>query len=524
MNLNQLRLGPRLALGFGLVLALVAAIAALGWSRLAGTLDEVTAGDRLQRNAVNAGDWRAQTQLNVTRTLAIAKARGGEEITAFLSPQMKDTSARISSVQKTLETEIDTSEAKALMAEIAQLRKKYVDLRDVIFAQLKAQDAGAWQAIEQQLLPAADAYVAAITKFQQHQQGLADEQAAGTTSAVKRAQWLLASLALMCLGVGAAAAWVITRSVTRPLQHAVTATQRIAGGDLSQPVTQIGRDEVADMLAGLAEMQRSLRQLVGEVHQATDSIRTASSEVADGSLDLSSRTEQAAASLQQTASSMEQISTTVRHTAESAQTANDLAASASRAATQGGAVVAQVVAAMNDISARSKQIGDITGLIDTIAFQTNILALNAAVEAARAGEQGRGFAVVAGEVRSLAQRAASAAQEIKSLIGRSVDTVENGARLVQDAGNVMSETVNSVQRVCGIVNEITTAAGEQCTGIGQVNIAVNQLDQMTQQNAALVEESAAAAASLQEQAARLAQLMAGFKLDPAASPRSPALA
>ncbi|HSW07743.1 methyl-accepting chemotaxis protein [Aquabacterium sp.] len=513
MNLNQLRLGPRLALGFGLVLALVAAIAALGWSRLASTLDEVTAGDHLQRHAANAGDWRALTQLNVTRTLAIAKARGSEEVNSFLSPQMKDTSARISAVQKALETEIITPQGKALIADIARLRKTYIAQRDVIFAQLKAQDPGAWQAIEQQLLPSADAYVAAITKFQQHQQGLADEQTAATTADAKRAQWLLASLALMCLVLGAGAAWVITRSVTRPLRDAVAATQRIAAGDLSQPVAHVGRDEVGDMLGGLAEMQQSLRKLVGEVHQATDSIRTASSEVADGSLDLSSRTEQAAASLQQTASSMEQISTTVRHTAESAQTANALAASASKAATQGGQVVAQVVTAMEDISNRSKQIGDITGLIDTIAFQTNILALNAAVEAARAGEQGRGFAVVAGEVRTLAQRAADAAHEIKALIGSSVDTVDAGARLVQDAGSVMSEIVSSVQRVSGIVNEITTAAGEQSTGIGQVNVAVNQLDQMTQQNAALVEESAAAAASLQEQAARLARLMGVFKLD-----------
>ncbi len=513
MKLDQLRLGPRLALGFGLVLALVATIAAVGWSRLATTLNEVRASDLMQQRAATAGEWRALTQLNVTRTLAIAKARANEEVDGFLQPQIKETSARISTVQQKLEADIDTAEGKALMEEIGQLRKKYIGLRDTIFAQLKAQDASAWQAIEQQLLPAAKAYVDAITRFQQQQQGLADQHTATTEAAGHRAQWMLALLAGACLVIGAGAAWLITRSVTGPLQQAVVATGRIAGGDLSQPVPVLGRDEVSEVLASLATMQQSLRQLVGEVHLATDSIRTASGEVAAGSLDLSSRTEEAASNLQETASSMEQISTTVKHTAESAQTANQLAASASRAATQGGSVVAQVVSAMEDISNRSKQIGDITGLIDTIAFQTNILALNAAVEAARAGEQGRGFAVVAGEVRSLAQRAASAAQEIKSLIGSSVQTVDNGARLVQDAGAVMAEIVSSVQRVCGIVGEITTAASEQSTGIGQVNVAVGQLDQMTQQNAALVEQSAAAAASLQEQAGRLAQLMAAFKLE-----------
>ena len=316
---------------------------------------------------------------------------------------------------------------------------------------------------------------------------------------------------MACLVVGAGAAWLITRSVTQPLRQAVLTTRLIAEGDLSHAVSAPGRDELSDLLGSLATMQQSLRRLVGEVQQAADSIRVASSEVADGSHDLSSRTEQAAASLQQTASSMEQLSATVRQTATSAHSANALADSASRAATQGGTVVSQVVNAMDDISKHSRQIGDITGLIDSIAFQTNILALNAAVEAARAGEQGRGFAVVAGEVRNLAQRAASAAQEIKSLIGRSVDTVAAGSQLVQDAGSVMAETVSSVQRVCGIVQEITTAASEQSSGIGQINTAVNQLDQMTQQNAALVEQSAAAAASLQDQAGRLAQLMAAFR-------------
>jgi methyl-accepting chemotaxis protein len=303
------------------------------------------------------------------------------------------------------------------------------------------------------------------------------------------------------------------RAVAKPLEGAVKVAERIAEGDLGSTV-DVGtrRDEIGRLLQAVASMQDRLRALVGEIRQTADSIQVASAEVATGNADLSHRTEQAASNLQQTASSMEQLTGTVRQSADAAAQANQLAASAAEVAQRGGHVVAQVVTTMDAINASSKKISDIIGVIDGIAFQTNILALNAAVEAARAGEQGRGFAVVAGEVRSLAQRSAEAAREIKSLIGNSVDKVETGSRLVTDAGATMTEIVASVQRVTDIIGEITAASAEQSSGLGQINGAVTQLDQMTQQNAALVEESAAAAESLLEHASRLAGLVSTFRL------------
>jgi len=301
-------------------------------------------------------------------------------------------------------------------------------------------------------------------------------------------------------------------SITGPIAYARGVAQRISKGDLTQSIDVRGQDEAAELLGALDAMQDALRRLVGEVADSSQSIQTATGEIAAGSADLSDRTEQAASSLEQTASSMEQLTSSVAQSAESARQANQLATSAAEVAHRGGSVVGQVVRTMEDIHASSRKIADIIGVIDGIAFQTNILALNAAVEAARAGEQGRGFAVVAGEVRSLAQRAAEAAREIKGLIGTSVDKVEAGSRLVQDAGLTMKDVVASVQRVSDIIGEITSASQEQSSGIGQVNSAVGHLDQMTQQNAALVEESAAASESLKEQASRLTQVVGTFRL------------
>jgi methyl-accepting chemotaxis protein len=313
--------------------------------------------------------------------------------------------------------------------------------------------------------------------------------------------------------VGLLLAWQLGNSITRPLAAAERAASAIANLDLSATATQQhGGDEVGRLMLAIDTMRTALQRSLREVQGVVGNIATASAEIATGNHDLSTRTEQTASNLQQTASSMEELTSTVNNSADSARQANQLTAAAADVAQKGGVVIAQVVATMDDINTSSKRIADIIGVIDGIAFQTNILALNAAVEAARAGEQGRGFAVVASEVRSLAGRSAEAAREIKRLIGESVERVETGATLVKSAGSTMDEIVGSVKRVSDIVGEISHAATEQSQGIGQVNQAVTQLDQMTQQNAALVEESAAAASSLQEQARNLAGAVSAFKL------------
>ncbi|MBG6077596.1 methyl-accepting chemotaxis protein [Polaromonas sp. CG_9.11] len=304
----------------------------------------------------------------------------------------------------------------------------------------------------------------------------------------------------------------LIRGITRSLAQAMAASNAVAQGDLTHPILVKGKDEVAQLLTSLSAMQSSLIGIVGQVRQGTDTIATASSQIAAGNQDLSSRTEQQASSLEETAASMEELTSTVKQNADNARQANQLAVSASSVAVRGGAVVAQVVGTMGAINTSSKKIVDIIGVIDGIAFQTNILALNAAVEAARAGEQGRGFAVVAAEVRNLAQRSAAAAKEIKTLIGDSVDKVEEGGRQVLEAGKTMDEIVDSVRRVTDIMAEIQAASQEQTQGIEQINQAITQMDQVTQQNAALVEEAAAAAQSLQEQAGGLLQVVSVFKL------------
>jgi methyl-accepting chemotaxis protein len=331
------------------------------------------------------------------------------------------------------------------------------------------------------------------------------------------------TLVLMCVAgalafvVGALLAGLLARGITRRLNVAMTVTRNIADGDLSSDIgrPQAGGDEVSQTLALLGTMQGRLRGTIGEVRSAALAIETASGEIAAGTNDLAARTEQGASSLQQTASSMTQLNITVKTAADNAQVASQLASSASGVAQRGGAVVSQVVSTMEDINTSSRKIGEIIGVIDGIAFQTNILALNAAVEAARAGEQGRGFAVVASEVRNLAQRSAQAAREIKGLIGASVEKVEAGTRLVGEAGTTMGDIVASVQRVSDIIDEISRAAGEQTAGISQIDEAIHQLDHMTQQNAALVEQSAAAAESMRDQTSRLAQAISSFRLEAA---------
>lgn len=342
----------------------------------------------------------------------------------------------------------------------------------------------------------------------------AESEAAANYSAAR--MWLLVELILSAL-IGAAVSVWISRSISGPLNQALVLAQTVASGDLSSRIKVEGNDEAAQLLQALKNMNDSLIRIVGEVRAGTDTMATASRQIAAGNMDLSARTESQAGALEQTASSMEELTSTVKQNADNARQANQLAVSASEVAVKGGTVVSQVVDTMGSINASSKKIVDIISVIDGIAFQTNILALNAAVEAARAGEQGRGFAVVAAEVRNLAQRSASAAKEIKTLIGDSVEKVDAGARLVDQAGATMQEVVDSIRRVTDIMGEITAASQEQTSGIEQVNQAITQMDNATQQNAALVEEAAAAAQSMQTQAARLLQVVSIFKFSGEAS-------
>jgi methyl-accepting chemotaxis protein len=415
-------------------------------------------------------------------------------------------------------SEGDTAESLKVEAEIGARLADYRSTFEPVIRQVEAGSYDTATAINKVAGKAKEQAQAAEAKLTELRKLIIAEGTGSKAAMDSSSQWTL-----VMFGIALAAGLVIVvpltllnaRSIVRPIREARALAQAIAGGDLTHTVQAEGRDEPADLMRALQQMQDALRNMVTQLRESSDSIGNASVEVASGNQDLSQRTEQAASSLQQTASAMSQLTGTVRQSAEAASQANQLASSASSVASRGGQVVSQVVTTMDEIHASSKKIADIIGVIDGIAFQTNILALNAAVEAARAGEQGRGFAVVAGEVRSLAQRSAEAAKEIKSLIGGSVDKVEAGSRLVQDAGRTMEEIVASVRRVSDIVGEISAASTEQSGGIGQVDQAVGQLDRMTQQNAALVEESAAAAESLREQARQLSTIVATFQLETA---------
>ncbi|MBB3292159.1 methyl-accepting chemotaxis protein [Mitsuaria sp. BK045] len=405
---------------------------------------------------------------------------------------------------------------KAVLMQIKASLEAYAQKAANVVSQLEA---GAYDhaAVADRLLGPAKEQVAQAEKqldeVEKRMQAQAEDMRAGIEKTQGGVLWTFGLVLVFAAIVVVPLTLLNMQTICAPLAEAEALAEAIAEGDLSREMKPVeGVDEASKLMRSLHHMQEALQAMVGQLRTAADSIRTASVEIATGNQDLSSRTEQTASNLQEAASSLVQLTGTVKQTADSARTANQLASSASGAAAKGGEVVSQVVSTMDEINASSKRISDIIGTIDGIAFQTNILALNAAVEAARAGEQGRGFAVVAGEVRSLAQRSAEAAREIKTLIGASVERVETGSRLVQEAGSTMSDIVSSVQRVTDIIGEITAASSEQSDGISQVNQGVSNLDQMTQQNAALVEQSAAAAESLKDQAERLGAVVDRFRV------------
>ena len=514
-------IGHRMLVVLGVVLALALAGTGIGiWALSHIQQDTKELVDSSVATERYASDWHRLINAGVLRTTSIAVS-ADSSLTEFFAADTAESSRLSSALQKSIEAMMETPDEKKMFAEIGVRRTAYVQARDHIIATRKAGDAAAVKVLyASEFKPAADAYLGGLKALLDYQRDEIDHLSADLVKLNERARLGLIVFAVAAVGLGMVLSYWLANSITRPIRAAAHAADAIANFDLTSRVEGHDRDEAGRLLQSLAHMQGALRDLVDQVRNATQNVSTASGEIASGNQDLSQRTEQTASSLQHTAASMTQLTGTVRQTADAARSADQLAASASQAASKGGAVVAQVVTTMSDIDASSKRIADIIGVIDGIAFQTNILALNAAVEAARAGEQGRGFAVVASEVRSLAGRSAAAAKEIKQLIAASVDRVEAGTRLVEDAGASMSEIVTSVQRVTDIIAEISTAASEQSDGIGSVGAAVAQLDQMTQQNAALVEQSAAAATSLNEQAARLAQAVSVFKLQSAPGMRA----
>jgi methyl-accepting chemotaxis protein len=414
---------------------------------------------------------------------------------------------------KKIESRLASDEEKAAFKALNAARNKYQEAKAAVIKAKGTNDMDEAAHLYKDVFePASAGYQANAVAMVELERRISDEIARGIEDATERDTRLCLALGVLILAFGGVCSFLIARSITVPLAFAVKVAQTVADGDLTTEFGNHTRDEVGELMRALQTMNDGLATLVGEVQSGTHAIANASSEIASGNLDLSSRTEQQAGSLEETASSMEELTATVRHNADNAGQANQLAQAASSVAGRGGAIVGQVVETMDSIDASSRKIVDIIGVIDGIAFQTNILALNAAVEAARAGEQGRGFAVVASEVRNLAQRSAAAAKEIKTLIGDSVGQVNAGTALVQQAGSTIKEVVDSVARVADIIGEITSASREQSAGIDQVNEAITQMDRSTQENAALVEEAAAAAASLQDQSERLAQAASRFRL------------
>ena len=455
--------------------------------------------------------WRGMTETNATRVI-LGLAATDDAVNALAKPMIEATSRQIGEIQKQLEALAVSPEEQRAMQTIAERRQAYISLRNEVGKLKAAGDASALREGLGRIQQAVDSYLQAQQAFVQIQADRAQAMQERAGAERMRTVWSVAALMGVIVVALALGTWSLVRSIAVPLKALVGEAERIGNGDLSGRLDSSREDEIGEVQRALARMRVALNRIVSEVRASTESIQTASAEIASGNLDLSQRTEQTASSLQQAAGATGQLTGTVSHSADSAATANQLAGSAAEVAQRGGAVVGQVVSTMEEINSSSRRIGDIIGVIDGIAFQTNILALNAAVEAARAGEQGRGFAVVASEVRNLAQRSAEAAKEIKQLIGASVERVEQGSRLVQEAGSTMDEIVASVNRVSDIIGEISASTGEQRDGIGAVNQAVTQLDHATQQNAALVEQSAAAAESLREQATRLAELVSGFRL------------
>jgi methyl-accepting chemotaxis protein len=514
MKISDLKIGVRLGTGIAILLVLMAIMAGISLSSLARSDDAADQMQKAMRRAQLTAEWEglldshAEMMAPFLRSnesadrkrieaKAIAQTRRGDEISQELSSLSDDSGKQM------------LAAIRAKAAQFRDARKAALEMKD----RNNPDDAAALNAlVTDKVLPSMQAYTSVIHQFGDQSQAAAHQATQDAKHIFSLGQSLLIGFGLAALVLGTLLGWLLTRGITRPIARAVRIAGTVASGDLAQRIETSSGDETGQLLRAMRDMSAKLATTVSHIRAGAQAISSAASQIAIGNTDLSSRTEQQAASLEETAASMEQLASTVKQNADNARQANQLAASASDVAMRGGAAVSEVVGTMNEIAASSRKISEIVSVIDGIAFQTNILALNAAVEAARAGEQGKGFAVVAGEVRTLAQRSAQAAKEIKVLIEDSVGKVNIGSNQVERAGSTMQEIVASVKRVTDIMGEIATASEEQAGGIDQINRAVSQMDEVTQQNATLVEEATTAAGTLQDEADRLMRSVGVFKI------------
>ncbi|MFM9866422.1 methyl-accepting chemotaxis protein [Achromobacter xylosoxidans] len=522
---GNLSIGTRLALGFGTVLALLLALTGLSQY-------ELTHIGGINR-AITEQTWAKANAINIIDVTTRANARANLELIVNTDPRTAETLfARIDTNRKTIDQALETlrplfrtEDERQKLRLLEDVRGRYVKSFQGVGALLKRGERdAARQRLLEETLPLLDGLQDRVIEISRIQSAEMVDAGADSQRVIDNAGMLNLILSGLAIVLGGLFAWRVSKSITAPLAQAVSVAETVARGDLGQPIHAVTRDETGRLLRALHDMQDKLAGAVRTIRAGSETISSAAGQIAAGNTDLSSRTEEQAASLEETAASMEELASTVKQNADNARQANQLAASASEVAQRGGAVVSAVVSTMGDISASSRKISEIVSVIDGIAFQTNILALNAAVEAARAGEQGKGFAVVAGEVRSLAQRSAQAAREVKTLIEASVSKVAEGANHAENAGTTMQEVVASVKRVTDIMGEIAAASQEQASSIEQVNRAVSQMDEVTQQNAALVEEAAAAAGSMQDQAHALVRAVGVFRLSEDAARREAVVA
>ncbi|MGK8837459.1 methyl-accepting chemotaxis protein [Achromobacter xylosoxidans] len=522
---GNLSIGTRLTLGFGTVLALLLALTGLSQY-------ELTHIGGINR-AITEQTWAKANAINIIDVTTRANARANLELIVNTDSRTAETLfARIDTNRKTIDQALETlrplfhtEDERQKLRLLEDVRGRYVKSFQGVGALLKRGERdAARQRLLEETLPLLDGLQDRVIEISRIQSAEMVDAGADSQRVIDNAGMLNLILSGLAIVLGGLFAWRVSKSITAPLAQAVSVAETVARGDLGQPIHAVTRDETGRLLRALHDMQDKLAGAVRTIRAGSETISSAAGQIAAGNTDLSSRTEEQAASLEETAASMEELASTVKQNADNARQANQLAASASEVAQRGGAVVSAVVSTMGDISASSRKISEIVSVIDGIAFQTNILALNAAVEAARAGEQGKGFAVVAGEVRSLAQRSAQAAREVKTLIEASVSKVAEGAGQAENAGTTMQEVVASVKRVTDIMGEIAAASQEQASGIEQVNRAVSQMDEVTQQNAALVEEAAAAAGSMQDQAHALVRAVGVFRLSEDAARREAVVA